>query len=210
MERARLWVFVRRIHLIWSDLIFSYYSDSCDPLIYLSPNSNFTHNWYDPHLSPIFENCHSRMRNAPRLNWWVEGKNYRKIPYFMGKFMVSCRFSLKSTHWTSPHVRPWGLTGTSFTASFRWRVKSEASHFGTATIGLLADFAGDALTWLDQQTSLVWTGYIYWWTFWERHNVTKRRNLQWIACQVKSILWNGETWWNAPDQVVASIWAVGT
>ena len=26
------------------------------------------------------------------------GENYRKIPYFMGKSMVSCRFSLKSTH----------------------------------------------------------------------------------------------------------------
>ena len=26
-------------------------------------------------------------------------ENYRKIPYFMGKSMVSCRFSLKSTHW---------------------------------------------------------------------------------------------------------------
>ena len=25
-------------------------------------------------------------------------KNYRKVPYFMGKSMVPCRFSLKSTH----------------------------------------------------------------------------------------------------------------
>ena len=27
------------------------------------------------------------------------GKNYRKAPYFMGKSMVSCRFSLKPIHW---------------------------------------------------------------------------------------------------------------
>ena len=28
-------------------------------------------------------------------------ENYRKLPYFMGKSMVSCRFSLKSTHWNT-------------------------------------------------------------------------------------------------------------
>ena len=26
---------------------------------------------------------------------WFEGKKYRKIPYLMGTYMVSCRFSLK-------------------------------------------------------------------------------------------------------------------
>ena len=35
---------------------------------------------------------------------WLKGKNYRKLPYFMGKSMVSCQFSLKSTHW-SYHIR---------------------------------------------------------------------------------------------------------
>ena len=33
------------------------------------------------------------------INWLVEGNNYRRIPYFMGKSMVSCRLSLKSIHW---------------------------------------------------------------------------------------------------------------
>ena len=33
------------------------------------------------------------------IHWLVQG-NYRNIPYFMGKPMVSCRFSLKSTHWS--------------------------------------------------------------------------------------------------------------
>ena len=33
------------------------------------------------------------------FNWLVKGKNYRNISYFMGKSMVSCRFSPKSTHW---------------------------------------------------------------------------------------------------------------
>ena len=33
------------------------------------------------------------------INWLVQGNNYRKIPYFMGRSMVSCKFSLKSTHW---------------------------------------------------------------------------------------------------------------
>ena len=35
------------------------------------------------------------------LNGLVQGKNYRKPPYFMGKSMVSCRFSLRSIHWMS-------------------------------------------------------------------------------------------------------------
>ena len=31
---------------------------------------------------------------------WFKGKKYRKLPYFMGTSMVSCRFSHeKSTHW---------------------------------------------------------------------------------------------------------------
>ena len=30
----------------------------------------------------------------PIFNWLIQGKNYRKIPYFMGKSMVSGRFSL--------------------------------------------------------------------------------------------------------------------
>ena len=29
---------------------------------------------------------------------WFKGKIVRNIPYFMGKSMVSCRFSPKSTH----------------------------------------------------------------------------------------------------------------
>ena len=43
-----------------------------------------------------------------RIDLFIElddGKIYRKTPYFMGKSMVSCRFSLKPTHW---FVGPWG------------------------------------------------------------------------------------------------------
>jgi len=35
--------------------------------------------------------------NRP-VNGLVEGKIYRKVPYLMGKSMVSCRFSLKPIH----------------------------------------------------------------------------------------------------------------
>ena len=32
---------------------------------------------------------------------WFFRENYMNLPYFMGKSMVSCRFSLKSTYWLS-------------------------------------------------------------------------------------------------------------
>ena len=54
---------------------------------------NHQPDWVIPHLIPNVS-----------LNWLVQGKNYRKILYFMGQSMVSCRFSLKSTHWTSDAV----------------------------------------------------------------------------------------------------------
>ena len=43
-------------------------------------------------------------------NCWIQligfvGKNYRKIPYFMGKSMVSCRFSLQLIHWWIIHCQ---------------------------------------------------------------------------------------------------------
>ena len=58
--------------------------------------------------------------SAPDTNWnltlqsidWFKGKNYRKIPYFMGKSMVSCRFSLQLIHWlTHWNTRNIGTSG---------------------------------------------------------------------------------------------------
>ena len=54
------------------------------------------------------------------LNSLVWRKKYRKITYFMRKTMVSCRFSLKSTHWLS--------------RSTCWRYPWNHEHAGVAAL----------------------------------------------------------------------------
>ena len=52
-------------------------------------------------------------------------ENYRKIPYFIGKSLVSCRFSLKSSHWTGWRTRPLGAAATGVSPSgfiYGWNI----------------------------------------------------------------------------------------
>ena len=61
--------------------------------------------WFSDHVLGVAHHSAARVYsvhsnpNRKTFNGLVSGKIYRKTPYFMGKSMVSCRFSLKPIHW---------------------------------------------------------------------------------------------------------------
>ena len=101
---------------------------------------------------------------------------------FLSSTSETCHRLAESVTPRRPMSR-WGSTGTSFTASFRWRVKSEASHFGTATIGPLALWFFDVLRPGDSLVNQQ-----------KRYNCIKRCNLQIGFCQANEITWVKPTW----------------
>ena len=74
----------------------------------------------------------SKIMITSMINWLVEGKYYRKIPYFMGKSMVSCRFSLKSTHWYDQNgaQTTWNFLASTFWLHRKWTRRSPTSSPG--------------------------------------------------------------------------------